>query len=99
VAASGYLQLVMPKVNPEEGHVRNGTNDRDQNVTEIVDADGKSIKKECRQQTRERLGESLLRAGNVLSSLKIVNNQCFASISTSRICDNEDDDDEPPPLI
>ena len=109
VAASGYLELVMPKVNPEEvaigsGHVRNGNNDRDQKVAEIVEsgiADGNSTTKECRQQKRERLGESLLRAGDVLNSLKIVKDKCYVSTSTARICDNDQDDDnvEPPPLI
>ena len=97
-----------------EEHAKNGrsgtrydsNNNRDQNVTEIVErgtaADGMSIKKECCQQKRERLGESLLReAGDVLSSLKIVKDQCSVSNPTARICDyeNDEDDDEPPPLI
>jgi protein TilB len=109
VAASGYLELVMPKVNPEEvaigsRHVRNGNNDRDQKVAEIVEsgiAHGNSTTKECRQQKRERLGESLLRAGDVLNSLKIVKDKCYVSTSPARICDNDQDDDnvEPPPLI
>lgn len=109
VAASGYLELVMPKVDPEEvaigsGHIRNGNNDRDQKVAEIVEsgiADGNSTTKECRQQKRERLGESLLRAGDVLNSLKIVKDKCSVSTSTAKICDYEDNDDniEPPPLM
>jgi hypothetical protein len=102
----------MPKVNPEEvaigsGHIRNDSNNnRDQNVTKIVErdtaADGMSIQKECCQQKRERLGKWLLReAGDVLSSLKIVKDQCSVSNTTARICDyeNVEDDDEPPPLI
>ena len=109
VAASGYLELVMPKVDPEEvaigsGHVRNGNNGRDQKVAEIVEsgiADGNSTTKECRQQKRERLGESLLRAGDGLNSLKIVKDNGSVSTSTAKICDYEDNDDdlEPPPLM
>jgi hypothetical protein len=64
-------------------------------------AHGNSTTKECRQQKRERLGESLLRAGDVLNSLKIVKDKCYVSTSPARICDNDQDDDnvEPPPLI
>jgi protein TilB len=111
IAASGYLELVMPKVRPNEDatglvHVRDLVS-RDRHAMEKVRSDytgtakNTSIK-ESRCQKRERLGESLMKAAGVVDSLKIIRNQCSDPKSASSRCDDGDDDDgedEPPPLM
>jgi protein TilB len=111
IAASGYLELVMPKVRPNEDatglvHVRDLVS-RDRHAMEKVMSDytgaakNTSIK-ESRCQKRERLGESLMKAAGVVDSLKIIRNQCSDPKSASSRCDDGDDDDgedEPPPLM
>jgi len=112
IAASGYLELVMPKVRPNEDatglvHVRDLVS-RDRHAMEKVGSDytgtakNTSIKEIRCQQKRERLGESLMKAASVVDSLKFVRNQCSDPKSASSRCDDGDDDDgedEPPPLM
>ncbi|KAL3787156.1 hypothetical protein ACHAW5_004726 [Stephanodiscus triporus] len=112
IAASGYLELVMPKVRPNEvviglGHVHDLIS-RDQHASKKVGkdctgtAESAAIKENRCQQKRERLGELLMKASGVVDSLKIVRNQCPDAKPASSRCDDgggDDDEDGPPPLM
>lgn len=106
-AASGYLELVMPKADPNEvviglGHVRDrkamkdldDCNKKDGTEAMMDSKENKTLKK------RERLGQSLMKEAGVVESLKIVQS-CEGldrkDLALNSICD--DDDDEPPPLV
>jgi len=110
IAASGYLELVMPKVRPNGdaiglGHARDLVS-RDRHAMEKVGSDytgtAENTKESRCQQKREQLGESLMKAAGVVESLKIVRNHYSDPKSASSRCDDGDDDDgedEPPPLM
>jgi len=112
-AASGYLELVMPKVDPNLvvvgfGHVR----DDDYGVSQrrgfsvgdgsrVMEGNGgaETMTDQVRRR-RERLGQTLLKEGGAVSSLRIVRDQTSDDSTLVLSCsdDDDDDDDEPPPL-
>ena len=102
-AATGYLELVMPKVNPNEvliglGHVRDNTGkDRKVDNNKKVSDAGSENKTRMK---KERLGQILMKEAGLVDSLKIVPNEVSEdSGSALNIISDDDDDDEPPPLF
>ncbi|KAL9184202.1 hypothetical protein ACHAXT_002288 [Thalassiosira profunda] len=96
-AASGYLELVMPKADPNDvaigsGHVRDRAA-----ATEIErDAKGGKTKRKEEPKRRERLGESMLKEAGRADPLNIVQREI---IDSQLFADDDDnDDDGPPPL-
>ncbi len=112
IAASGCLELLMPKVHPD--HIAIGLehggdlNGRNRHATTKISGNhagsvvSTSINKNESHQKRERLGESLMKAAGVVDSLKFVRSQC-PDAKAAPIChdngNDDDDEDEPPPLI
>ena len=112
IAASGCLELLMPKVHPD--HIAIGLehggdlNGRNRHATTKISGNhagsvvSTSINKNESHQKRERLGESLMKAAGVVDSLKIVRSQC-PHAKWAPICydygNDDEDEDEPPPLI
>mmetsp|Transcript_19530 Transcript_19530/g.42430 ORF Transcript_19530/g.42430 Transcript_19530/m.42430 type:complete len:263 (-) Transcript_19530:170-958(-) len=108
-AASGYLELVMPKVDPNAiaiglGHVRDHGKDR-KAMKELGSDYNQSTAKETEskenatQKKREHLGQSLMKEARMIDSLKIIQNQGLeVKNSVLSNCDEDDNDDGPPPL-
>ena len=113
--ASGHLELVMPKANPNEVvigllHVRD-TNSKGKNRKAMKELDGvcktsstaKGVTcntgKTTTLKKKERLGESLLKEAGVVESLKIVQSKVSNDSALNNSVDDDDDDDEPPPLF
>jgi len=107
--ASGYLELVMPKADPNELvigllHVRDNTSKNRQAMKELdgvcnTSSAAKGVTcntgKTTTLKKKERLGESLLNEAGVVESLKIVQSK----VADGSTLNNSDDDDEPPPLF
>ncbi|KAL7536064.1 hypothetical protein ACHAXR_006900 [Thalassiosira sp. AJA248-18] len=103
-ASSGYLELVMPKVNPNEvviglGHVRDRNNNNAKKETEGPGKEGCTTKGSFAQKKRERLGQSIMKEAGKVHSLNIVQNQASGGLNpVLNNCDDDSDQDEPPPL-
>ena len=105
-ASSGYLELIMPKVNPNEiiiglAHVRDhnkkgGVVDKKEEVEVKTKVDNKGVQKK-----RERLGQSMMEEAGKSNPLKIVQTQVLGDNTSllNTVCDgSSDDEDGPPPL-
>jgi len=100
-AASGCLELTMPKVDPNEvviglGHVRERTTKEPPGSDRTRDGMLHTRNK------RERLGHFMMKEAGIKNSLKIIEAQCSGDkslvLNTDNEDEDEDDDDEPPPL-
>jgi len=106
--ASGYLELVMPKADPNELvigllHVRDNTSKNRKAMKELdgvcnTSSTAKGLTcntgKTTTLKKKERLGESIMKEVGVAESLKIVQSKV-----PDDSANNSDDDDEPPPLF
>jgi len=110
-AASGYLELVMPKVDPNKvviglAHVRSDHGKDGRRAMKEHGSDcnrGGDKEAEIKdgdnvQRKRERLGQSIMKEAGKVSSLKIVQSQDSEDNRLVLSCFDDDDEDEPPPL-
>jgi len=109
--ASGYLELVMPKADPNEVvigllHVRDNTSNNRKAMKELdgvcnTSSTAKGLTcntgKTTTLKKKERLGESIMKEVGVAESLKIVQRKVADGSAKSN--NDDDDDDEPPPLF
>jgi protein TilB len=98
-ASSGYLELVMPKVDPDEkviglGFVRGGAKSASEKDSDGAERGANEAKKKAVEK-KERIGLSILKEGGAIHSLNIVQDEAVACGGNIE----DEEEDEPPPLF